>query len=187
MSDKPGVLYALENLAWPGWIKIGRAEGSKKDTKSTIRRRLYQYNTGDPQRGYTVLEADYASCCHAAESYAHTLLELHYKRGGGEWFRCSEEQAREIVNKACHIARLVPTSRPERFKRILEEARAAVAVSKAAIQEIACVKDRLDIAVVAREASDVIRGLLECMAMPCDYTEAAAATVLRKLDFLGDE
>jgi len=188
VSDRPGVVYAVENLAWPGWIKIGRAEGTKQDAESTMRRRLYGYNTGDPHRGYVVLAQAHTACCHSAERYAFAFLEVQQRRrGGGEWFRVDSGVVGDIVDKACHVARLAPSSRAKRFKTFLEEVRAAVDDTEKTLQEIADIEVRTDVAGTARAASQVIRDLLEQMAMSDENTEAAAESVLRRLDLLGDE
>jgi T5orf172 domain-containing protein len=191
-DDRPGVLYAVENKVWPGWLKVGRAEGRKSDADATVKRRLYQYNTGDPLRGYSVVAQGHAACCRAAERYAHAFLEVHYSRGGGEWFRCSAQQAEVVVSKACHVARLAPHARAARFKQFIEEMRSSVKKNDTreilveALEGSERLPLQVDVSNTARAASAVIKDLLECMAMGDERLEAAADAVLRKLDSLGE-
>jgi hypothetical protein len=189
VSDNPGIVYAIENLAWPGWIKIGRAEGPERDADGVLRRRVYQYNTGDPFRGYTVVAKAFAACCHDAERYAHAFLEVRCKRGDGEWFSCLPSVASAVLQQACSIARLAPQVRGERFASAIEEMRAsALADTDTALHEHAGPPDqmRAKIAETAREAKEVILGLLDQQAMHDDKFEPVIQGVLKKLLVLED-
>ena len=191
VSDYPGIVYAVENKAWPGWVKIGRAEGTKPDAEGTMRRRLYSYNTGDPHQSYAVIGTDYASCCRTAERFAFNFFEIHFESGFGEWFQADGPLVHDFIQRACAVARLAPASRADQFKRHLEEVRAMKDDTERFLQEIADIETKRerspDVGETARAASEVIRILLDYMAMPDERTQAAAEVVLRRLDALGAE
>jgi len=192
--DTPGRVYVVTNPAWPEWLKVGFCEGSPEFSKNSLRRRLIQFNVGDPLKGYRVEADSYAACAVTAERYAHTLLEIEHLRGGGEWFRCSVEIAQQIVERVCSIARVHPKTRDSRFKEVLEELRNNM-TEKNETQEInsedlvnAVPTNSLDseeVRATAKAAHGVIFDLLECMAMGDPRLEAAADAVLRRLVRLG--
>lgn len=191
MADHPGILYAIENTAWPGWVKVGRAEGPERDAEGVIRRRLYQYNTGDPLRGYVVIDQAFASCCHDAERFAHSLLEVRSRRGEGEWFSCSPNVASKIIQQACAIGRLAPQVRGDHFLELLTEARqTALQDTDLALVEGSTTRTdtkrlRREVATAACEAQRLI-SLLAKRATPDASLRAEIEAVMRRLDALGD-
>lgn len=188
MADRPGIVYAVENMAWPGWIKIGRAEGPERDAVGVLRRRIYQYNTGDPFRGYNVVSEGFAFCCHDAERFAHSLLEIRCRRGAGEWFSCTPKVASAVLQRACAIARLAPTVRAEQFTNAIVEARQNVmSDTDSSITEVERGPGhmRTEIAETARSA----HRLIESLAMTADLDaprNIEIKEVLTRLSFLSD-
>jgi hypothetical protein len=192
VDDRPGLIYAIENTVWPGWVKIGRAEGQRRDAEEVMRRRLYQYNTGDPHRAYTVVAEDYAACCHDAERFAHAFLEARSRRGGGEWFFESQKTAKDLIERACAIARLAPKPRAEQFARVVSEIRQAAledtddVLAEQQVSRSRPKKVSVDVAATARAARDVILALCDQQAMPDEKLDVAVQAVLRHLALLGD-
>jgi hypothetical protein len=188
MSDHPGIVYAVENLAWPGWIKIGRAEGPERDAVGVLKRRIYQYNTGDPFRGYIVVAEAFASCCHDAERYAHTLLEIRSRRGAGEWFSCTAKVAGMVLQRACAIARQAPAARMEQFSLALEEARSKLLCdTDSSITEIDKGPGHLRAEIIA--TSKAAQRLIESLSMTADLDaprNVEIKEVLTRLGFLSD-
>jgi hypothetical protein len=83
-----GFVYVLINPAWPDCVKIGSAVD--------VQSRLDQFQTGSPLRDYEMVYSVYTHdrlkaerACHAA--LAHARLE-------GEWFSCSVEWAKVVLN-----------------------------------------------------------------------------------------
>lgn len=188
MSDVPGIIYAVKNPAWPTWVKVGRAEGDERDAENIMKRRLYQYNTGDPERGYEALVVEYAACCRTAERFAHDFLEVFCFRGNGEWFQQREEDVAHYIKEAARIARLHPALRSPRYTEVITEIRESLKDDTIQIVTESRRNPRVpDVAGTAQAAHEVIRLLLETMAMPDDRLEAAAEVVLRRLDALGGE
>ena len=124
MSDNPGYVYVIHNPAWPGWVKIGCVFGTKEHSKSLLESRISGLNVGDPHNGYSATTFVYAACARVGESYAHDLLGVNHRRGEGEWFACSQEEAHRLVEKACEIARLRPEHRKRHFDVAIEAERA---------------------------------------------------------------
>jgi hypothetical protein len=187
VADHPGIVYAIENTAWPGWIKVGRAEGPERDAEGVLRRRLYQYNTGDPFRGYLVVAQAFASCCHDAERFAHAFLEIRCRRGHGEWFACLPSTAETLLLQACLLARQAPQVRGEQFTGVITEMRDnALADTDTALLEHTKSPGlrRVEVVETAQAAKQVILGLLDQQAMPDDLMERAAGDAIRRLESL---
>jgi hypothetical protein len=127
----------------------------------------------------------YAACATSAEQFAHELLEVSYLRGGGEWFRCPPEIARQIVERVCSIARGRPETRDGKFKAALEEAKNMA--NESVIQETTKTGPLSpeEIRILAKDAHDVIFDLTERMAMSDKGLEADADDVMRRLVRLG--
>ncbi len=88
-SSVEGQVYAVTNPNFPDWVKIGMAIDAED--------RLNGYQTSSPFRDY-VLQYKYdVNNRRKAESQAHTELQKSYERKG-EWFKCTPEQAREVVS-----------------------------------------------------------------------------------------
>jgi len=152
-----------------------------------MKRRLYQYNTGDPDKAYKAVVWKYAACCHTAERYAHDFLDATSYRGHGEWFQQREDFVETYIAEAARIARLRPPLRPKNYEfyigtlrdllqdELVEAVQAELRVSRPV---------NSDVADTARASRSVIKDLLECMAMGDERLEAAAEAVLRRLDLL---
>lgn len=181
MSDSPGVIYAVTNPAWPTWYKVGRAEGPENDLRNVLKRRIYSYNTGDPNCAYKAVVSAYAACCRTAERYAHDFLEACSLRRNGEWFQQREIEVRECVIASARIARLHPALRPAHYSRVLAEMR-----ERAEDESVQAFYESLPAGGIPRDtakaASEVIRDLLELMASTCSNTEADAVEILKRLE-----
>lgn len=188
MSDRPGIVYAVENMAWPGWIKVGRAEGPERDAVGVLKRRIYQYNTGDPFRGYNVVAEAFASCCHDAERYAHAFLEVRCRRGAGEWFSCTPKVASAMLQRACAIARLAPAVRADQFTTTIVEVRQSVMTdTDSSITEVDKSPGHLRTEIA--EAAKSAHRLIESLARTADLDaprNIEIREVLSRLDHLGD-
>ena len=96
-----GNIYIISNPAWPGWVKIGKTNGSA----ATI---LNGYQRCSPLRDFVchhfVPFTEYAR----AENEIHSaLVNAGIKRNRGEkndceWFKCSVETALEIIERYKH-------------------------------------------------------------------------------------
>lgn len=182
----------MHNPAWPGWVKIGCVFGTELHVERILQSRLSGYNVADPFNGYEFSLSSYAACARTAEDFAHNLVSVNHRRGKGEWWYCSLEEARRLVEKACEVARLRPSRRRSLFEEALEKERSRMKLSDThkimtqMIAEDAATKTpkTADVSETARAARAVIETLLEQMAMPDENTEAAARAVLRRLDVL---
>jgi hypothetical protein len=194
VSDTPGYVYVLQNPAWVGWVKVGhvRWRGDNATSSVVMASRISNLNVSDPRKAFETTYTSYAACVLTAERYAHALLVVNHRRGAGEWFHCPLGEAQRIVESACSAARKRPESRSHHFGISLEEERVRVAQNdtEKILQEIADIEvKRLrlpEVTETARAAQEVIRGLLEQMAMSDDRMEAAAKAVLRRLAALED-
>lgn len=88
---KEGFVYLLENLAYPGWIKVGMTIDYEK--------RLIVYNMpNDPHRAYTFIKIDWATDRRIRET---ELLEKFKDKAvltKGEWFKISKDLALALVD-----------------------------------------------------------------------------------------
>lgn len=91
---KEGYIYVVSNPSWPEWVKVGKA----KSSKTTF---LAGYNRCSPFRDFEchamVITKNYSQ----VEPKAHKALEKLYERNKGrvscEWFKCTPEQAIEVI------------------------------------------------------------------------------------------
>lgn len=187
MSDVPGIIYVVKNPAWPTWVKVGRAEGQESDAENVMKRRLYQYNTGDPGSAYEVAFKAYAACCRTAERFAHDFLDGFCFRGAGEWYQQREEDVIRYVKEAARIGRLHPSLRSLRYTEIMTEIRESV--EDDTIQIVA--ETRRDIRplsdpvpALAKATRSVIQELLERLPEPDERLESAAKIAMRFCDTL---
>ena len=98
-KDKPikeGHVYAIQNAAWPEWIKIGKAIDAED--------RLNGYQTSSPMRDYTLLYYRYFDDRNTAEKKAHILAATQTthpwnKHDNGEWFKLTQQQAIDIIKE----------------------------------------------------------------------------------------
>lgn len=86
-----GYLYVLKNPAWPDWVKIGLA--SNKD------KRLNSFQTSSPCRDYIFIHTVEVSNMTKCEKIAHKLA-AKLGEGNYEWFKITDQQAIEVVEKA---------------------------------------------------------------------------------------
>ena len=84
-----GQVYIITNPNFDGWVKVGMAIDSED--------RLNGYQTSSPFRDYHLHSFWDVSNRRSAEAAAHTELEKTYERRG-EWFKCTPEQATEVVS-----------------------------------------------------------------------------------------
>lgn len=75
-SVTEGFIYAIENKAWKGWIKVGCA--------SNLDERLSTYQTGDPLKQYKIILSKPVKNRKDAEKEIHNLLRKVDRNG--EWF-----------------------------------------------------------------------------------------------------
>jgi len=91
-----GYVYAIQNAAWPEWIKIGKAIDAED--------RLNGYQTSSPMRDYTLLYYRYFDDRNTAEKKAHILAATQTthpwnKHENGEWFKLTQQQAIDIIKE----------------------------------------------------------------------------------------
>ena len=91
-----GYVYVITNKAWPDWVKIGRAIDAND--------RLRAYQTSSPLRDYWIVHSVHFDDVNAAERKAHLIAarmtgKPWNKVDNGEWFRLSEQQAREVLKE----------------------------------------------------------------------------------------
>lgn len=85
---KDGFVYVLVNPAWPEMVKIGSAVD--------VASRLDQFQTGSPFRDYEMVYSVYTHDRLKAERTCHARIAT--SRLQGEWFSCSVEFAKAILN-----------------------------------------------------------------------------------------
>lgn len=85
-----GVVYAIGNPAFPGWIKVGRAYDFET--------RLRSYQTGDPNRSYTEIYKRNFENRITAETLVHEKLKRLGVAWKGEWFCVKEETVIEVID-----------------------------------------------------------------------------------------
>ena len=84
-----GQVYIITNPNFDGWVKVGMAIDSQD--------RLNGYQTSSPFRDYQLHSFWDVANRRGAEAAAHAELEKTYERRG-EWFKCTPEQATEVVS-----------------------------------------------------------------------------------------
>lgn len=90
LARKDGYVYYVDNPAWPGWAKIGRALDPYE--------RRNGYQTGSPHRDYRLVHYVYSSDRYAAERQAHEHAEAIATRHRGEWFEITPEDAVRVLD-----------------------------------------------------------------------------------------
>ena len=90
-ADAKGYVYALTNPAWPGWIKIGMA-GDAED-------RCISYQTGSPFRDYELVHCVSTHDRRKAEEEVHNAASKIAEERKREWFKMSEQQVKECMDK----------------------------------------------------------------------------------------
>ena len=87
-SNPEGQVYIITNPAWEGWVKVGMAVDAKD--------RLNSYQTSCPFRDYMLYYSYETKDRRKAESEAHSKLDEKFERRK-EWFRCTPEEAIEVL------------------------------------------------------------------------------------------
>jgi hypothetical protein len=82
---KHGFVYVISNPAWSSWVKVGHSRDPE--------RRLSSYNTGCPERDYTLDGYIYFEKRLDAEQKIHQALKEDGFLNKGEWFKCSPSYA----------------------------------------------------------------------------------------------
>lgn len=89
-ADGPGYIYGVTHFLFPGFIKIGKSVNPEK--------RLQQYNTGCPFKGYRLEFNIWVSRYGAAEWKAHELLKDR-RVWATEWFHIDPYDAlRQLID-----------------------------------------------------------------------------------------
>ena len=87
-SNPEGQVYIITNPAWEGWVKVGMAVDAMD--------RLNSYQTSCPFRDYVLYYSYETKDRRKAESEAHSKLDEKFERRK-EWFRCTPEEAIEVL------------------------------------------------------------------------------------------
>jgi hypothetical protein len=82
---KHGFVYVISNPAWSSWVKVGHSRDPE--------RRLSSYNTGCPDRDYTLDGYIYFEKRLDAEQKIHQTLKEEGFLNKGEWFQCLSSYA----------------------------------------------------------------------------------------------
>jgi len=88
-SSIEGQVYIIVNPSFPEWVKVGMAVDAAD--------RLNNYQTSSPFRDFVLNYSWDVNDRRAAESEAHSELQKMYERRS-EWFKCTPEQAQEVVS-----------------------------------------------------------------------------------------
>jgi hypothetical protein len=86
--NEKGFVYVMTNPAFPGWVKIG----STTDLQS----RLAGYQTGDPHASFEYNHYKFFPLRKQVEAKLH--LQFGNRRGTGEWFEISIEEAIDAID-----------------------------------------------------------------------------------------
>lgn len=84
-----GDVYAIQNQAWPAWVKIGMALDAQD--------RLRGYQTADPHRAYRLVHSKPFRNRREAEKEAHMIAEHYSEDRHGEWFKLPPLTAKDII------------------------------------------------------------------------------------------
>jgi hypothetical protein len=84
-----GHVYVISNPCWSNWVKVGRAIDAKDRCK--------QYQTSSPFRDYKLCYSKYFDDRKKAEAKAHSLLKESAEERKGEWFKITQDKAKEII------------------------------------------------------------------------------------------
>jgi len=89
-SRSDGSVYMISNPAWPDWMKVGCSSEPEK--------RLKNYQTGDPKRGYMLEYSRSFKNKMDAESKVHEILISNGYPDEGEWFQAPKSIIRDIID-----------------------------------------------------------------------------------------
>ena len=86
-----GYVYIIENKAWEGWYKVGKAASAED--------RLNGYQTSSPFRDYELLYSAQFANRHHAEADVHRLLRnvISEENCKGEWFKADYEVIKDMI------------------------------------------------------------------------------------------
>ena len=84
-----GYVYIITNPCWSNWVKVGMAIDAKDRCK--------QYQTSSPFRDYKLCYSKFFDDRKEAEAKAHSLLKESAEERKGEWFKITQDKAKEII------------------------------------------------------------------------------------------
>ena len=90
-TSPEGQVYIITNPAWEGWVKVGMAVDAQD--------RLSGYQTSSPHRDYKLEYVVDTQLRRVLESDTHELLSDLFEQKN-EWFKCSVEIAKRIIDSA---------------------------------------------------------------------------------------
>lgn len=90
-SHKAGYVYAITNMAWPAWVKIGMAVDASDRCKG--------YQTSCPFRNFKLKYAVASEDRRASEVTAHKLATEIAEERRGEWFKMPVADAIKVLNR----------------------------------------------------------------------------------------
>jgi hypothetical protein len=90
-KEKSGDVYAITNVAWEGWVKIGMAVDAND--------RLNGYQTSSPHRDYVVKHAKHFDDRRKAELAAHEEARKVSDEYKSEWFKLPIDTAIKIIDE----------------------------------------------------------------------------------------
>jgi len=90
-TSPEGQVYIVTNPAWEGWVKVGMAVDAQD--------RLSGYQTSSPHRDYKLEYVVDTQLRRVLESDTHELLSDLFEQKN-EWFKCSVEIAKRIIDSA---------------------------------------------------------------------------------------
>jgi hypothetical protein len=115
-----GIVYVLVNPSMPGVVKVG-----KTTNEATARAAQLSSGTGVPTK-FVVYKEYFVADCHAAEHYAHLLLERMFGRPNPsrEFFEGSPENITAILDDALSTyLQESPSELAMQFKRVIDMCR----------------------------------------------------------------
>mgnify|MGYP003134686943 FL=1 len=88
-TTEEGYVYVISNPCWSNWVKVGMAIDAKDRCK--------QYQTSSPFRDYKLCYSKFFDDRKEAEAKAHSLLKESAEERKGEWFKITQDKAKEII------------------------------------------------------------------------------------------
>jgi len=93
-SNSPeGWLYVIINPSWSNWVKIGVTRDL------TGRRSTYNTGSPTPETQYKIVHCHFHEDARGVEARLHDALRGDSRRGLGEWYDMSVDDAKEIIQK----------------------------------------------------------------------------------------
>lgn len=100
-DDKHGYIYIIENEAWPGWLKIGKA--------NNLQKRLSNYQTYSPHRDYKLLYGVMVKDYHIKEQLLLDKINESNKIIKNEWIFCKKEYLFNLIKENIKIKDIIHT------------------------------------------------------------------------------